>query len=1238
MLYSKGSQESGNKIRAGFDFYALSSVCPQAPSTSRPETSTSLEAQPALSHFSAPVSGRRGLWRSFQVNTFDAVPIKADAEGCAAECMARSITCKAFAFTAASLPISHCLLYTSTSVGSSDVKALFYARVGVCETSAWDTFASAGTGRIKDGTMRIRREGVTQEACEALCLGDTGCATYGFTSELSGGLCQTTALLPAAGVVSNSNYDRKFTAFARVLACAKPALAGGVLPATALTASPVLGTDKPSCLVVFTGPQPGRVKKEMITHYRSGDATVTLDVCRADCLERKTCLAFSYRSGNKFACMLSDRPAGESHQMDQAYHGMHAFYERRTPSSCGTAPPTVTTAATTQAPAAACLLEDKIFMKDGGLGRVKDEYAVGFGKDRTADGCAALCTSNTHCVGFVHRPDYNDCKLSSQPSSVALEITAPWMNKFEYYTLGCPEEEPSMCSSAIRSFTPAKPGFFVGMGSAIIATLEAPSSPAVCAERCLRLRAEGKSCKQFVFRPQQRGGTVATRCYLYDDRVDSSTIDFDTHPAWTRKRWEIYELLPRCITHAATATATTTPTTDDPTTTTSTTRTTPAPVTVATLLGDCEYTLSECTENCEAGAGRSMNITRQANGGKACPAKDAIPDCQPRDGHCAEVGPLCAAGSGCFECPPVAATVKTTAILPRADPDSKVTQEQCATKCLEEDACLAYAYRAAKQDCLLSSLKGGQKDTLKVDFKYYVRHKNCPAVKPNIFMFLADDLNYDRVGYGGDSFALTPAVDEFAAHAFDLAKMHTPITMCAPSRAVIFTGLYPFRNGLYTNSGRLRKGIKTMPAFMHELGYHVVLTGKRHLTPLTMFKFDAILEVKGSSARADFTGVDAYLNQTGRPVAWHGGTNTRLLVVHGSEEPHGPHSYTNLIDYTVDDMRNISFTHKSPAHANYTGVANSLYGFYNSVKKMDIEFEAFLATLNKAPRYLDKAVTIFTSDHGGGEYAKLSCYEMGQKVPFLIQFHGMGISADNAATRRIVHLASFVDLLPTFVDLGGGFSDSAGLDGKSFWPAIQAGAQGSTTPPAHKYVFGAHTTRGVRCTYTPYPIRSVSDGKWKFIRNYNYQRKFQSPLTVFKERSFHWEEWQEEAEFNRTRAKWVRLLECRPPAELYDLESDPHEMTNLVNLENPTGLELRMNEALQAWMVQQGNTNPVAQEDAEDEHKKNSMLGCLIADTLDTFCPAVYSLFSSYEQQIPEPYMTADATDVSRRLPGQASP
>jgi arylsulfatase A-like enzyme len=108
-----------------------------------------------------------------------------------------------------------------------------------------------------------------------------------------------------------------------------------------------------------------------------------------------------------------------------------------------------------------------------------------------------------------------------------------------------------------------------------------------------------------------------------------------------------------------------------------------------------------------------------------------------------------------------------------------------------------------------------------------------PADKPNVIIFVADDLGYADTGYRGSKIE-TPSLDRLAAEGVDIQRFYTA-PMCSPTRAALMTGRNPNRLGvaysvfLPWSSG----GIHTSETFMSEsfqaAGYQTAIIGKWHL-------------------------------------------------------------------------------------------------------------------------------------------------------------------------------------------------------------------------------------------------------------------------------------------------------------------------------------------------------------------------------------------------------------------------
>eukprot|EP00913_Durusdinium_trenchii_P008836 g8302.t1 len=71
--------------------------------------------------------------------------------------------------------------------------------------------------------------------------------------------------------------------------------------------------------------------------------------------------------------------------------------------------------------------------------------------------------------------------------------------------------------------------------------------------------------------------------------------------------------------------------------------------------------------------------------------------------------------------------------------------------------------------------------------------------KPNVIVIFADDLGYGDLGCYGHPKFKTPHIDRMAREGVRMTQFYVPVPYCAPSRATLLTGRYPWRNGVMTN-------------------------------------------------------------------------------------------------------------------------------------------------------------------------------------------------------------------------------------------------------------------------------------------------------------------------------------------------------------------------------------------------------------------------------------------------------
>ncbi|MDA1232091.1 MAG: sulfatase-like hydrolase/transferase [Planctomycetota bacterium] len=112
--------------------------------------------------------------------------------------------------------------------------------------------------------------------------------------------------------------------------------------------------------------------------------------------------------------------------------------------------------------------------------------------------------------------------------------------------------------------------------------------------------------------------------------------------------------------------------------------------------------------------------------------------------------------------------------------------------------------------------------------------------KPNIVVFLADDMDWgDSATYGHELIQM-PNLDKLASQGVKFTQCYSACGVCSPSRSAILTGRTPYRNGVYrhlsgNHEAHLRNSEITYPKLLKSIGYATCHLGKWHLNSLKQF-------------------------------------------------------------------------------------------------------------------------------------------------------------------------------------------------------------------------------------------------------------------------------------------------------------------------------------------------------------------------------------------------------------------
>ena len=103
--------------------------------------------------------------------------------------------------------------------------------------------------------------------------------------------------------------------------------------------------------------------------------------------------------------------------------------------------------------------------------------------------------------------------------------------------------------------------------------------------------------------------------------------------------------------------------------------------------------------------------------------------------------------------------------------------------------------------------------------------------RPNILYIFTDQQFADAMSCAGNPYVKTPAIDLLARRGVRFTKAYCSSPVCSPSRASMFTGLFPHQHGVTVNNTRIDSSLQEI-GIAHLLtrqGYECAYAGKWHL-------------------------------------------------------------------------------------------------------------------------------------------------------------------------------------------------------------------------------------------------------------------------------------------------------------------------------------------------------------------------------------------------------------------------
>jgi arylsulfatase len=329
--------------------------------------------------------------------------------------------------------------------------------------------------------------------------------------------------------------------------------------------------------------------------------------------------------------------------------------------------------------------------------------------------------------------------------------------------------------------------------------------------------------------------------------------------------------------------------------------------------------------------------------------------------------------------------------------------------------------------------------------------------KPNIILYIADDMSWPELSMSGNPIIQTPHIDKLAEQSLRFRNFQVAPT-CSPTRAQMMSGRHEFAAGVtHTILGRnkLRDDVKILPQYLKDAGYQTGMFGKWHL--------GGGQGLTGKPLNPDGRGFDTAIwtgNQLGRfdPRLMHNGKMERFEGYCGDvvfeqamkwvdelegEAPFFAYVSTSIPHVPIKAPQEYMDIYKD------AGLTEDEQGYYAMVSVVDDNIGRLMEWLD-TKSFRDNTIVIFMTDNGhaisgprqtglgvdglpepgalynaGFRGGKTQSWNGTTCVPFFVRWPNHTKEGD------IDTFSSAKDLLPTFAELAGVEVEDANVTGYS---------------------------------------------------------------------------------------------------------------------------------------------------------------------------------------------------------------
>ncbi|MBC2663510.1 sulfatase-like hydrolase/transferase [Novosphingobium flavum] len=408
-----------------------------------------------------------------------------------------------------------------------------------------------------------------------------------------------------------------------------------------------------------------------------------------------------------------------------------------------------------------------------------------------------------------------------------------------------------------------------------------------------------------------------------------------------------------------------------------------------------------------------------------------------------------------------------------------------------------------------------------------------PRAMPNILWLVSED-NNPYVGAYGDRLAHTPHIDALAKKGVLFRNAYSNAPVCAPSRFAMLTGINPESCSPAQHmraEAKLPKAFRTYPELMRAAGYFCINN------PKTDYNSDV-----APAAIWDIQGIEGHWRKApkGKPF---------LCVLNTGTSHESQLCAAKAGAVTPDQVRIPAFLPDDPV------IRQDYATYYNIMTAMDQEIGNWLAQL-EADGLADDTIVFYYGDNGGVlPRSKRYCYEEGLRVPLVVYVPPKWRHLAPAAPGSTIDApVTLIDLPPTLLSIAG-VAQPPQMTGSPLL-GLRVGRR-------RQYAFGFRDRMDERYDL----VRTVTDGRWRYIRNYLPHRPLGQHV------GFEWSVQKSYRQWNalhlagKLDARQDAFFQPKVYEELYDLTADPDEVNNLIASPASAPVAARLRRALDQHML-----------------------------------------------------------------------